>query len=197
MKTRLRSILIIVILVFSQGLFAQKDVKPPKAPIEPTFEFGDFHSMSEEDEKKLLKTMNKELKEQLAIIKKVNKENYYNFLRESQFKNMEFPFRVQREKDILEREKKIFEAEIKVEALAAKYKASNNSDKEKIKRQLSEELSKLFVDKEIRRREEVAQLENELKELKQSLEIRQKNRRQIIDRRIQELLDEDDYLEWD
>lgn len=198
MKIKFISMLI-MLLTFSQFLIAQKDVKPPKAPSEPSFnfEFGDFQSMSEDDEKKLLKTMNEELKKQLAVIKKVNKEKYFDFLRESQFKNMEFPFRVKREKIMLEREKKIFEAEIKVEALAAKYKSANSSDKEKLKRQLSEELSKLFEDKEARRKEEVSELENELKELTQTLEIRQKNKRQIIERRVQELLDEDDYLEWD
>ena len=201
MKNRFSSMLVIMIFAFSQFLIAQKDIKPPKAPIEPNFnydfEFSDLLTMSEEDEKELLKNLNKELRADLEVIKKTNKERYFEFLRESQFKNMEIPFIVKREKVMYERDKNIFEAEIKVEAYAAKYKSANNSEKEKLKRQLGDELSKLFEQKEARRKEEVADLENELKELKKSLEIRQKNKRQIIERRIQELLEEDEYLEWD
>ena len=41
------------------------------------------------------------------------------------------------------------------------------------------------------------ELEKELSELKKSLEVRQRNKDKIIERRIQELLEEDEYLEWD
>ena len=59
------------------------------------------------------------------------------------------------------------------------------------------ELNKLFVQKEERRKEEVEILQKELVELQKSLEVRQKNKNQIIERRIQELLEEDEYLDWD
>ena len=51
MKVKFSSILIIVILAFSQFLIAQKDLKPPKEPTEPKIIFGvsDFQFMSEEE----------------------------------------------------------------------------------------------------------------------------------------------------
>ena len=130
-------------------------------------------------------------------IKKVNKNKYYDFLRQSQFTSMNIPFLVKREREQHERENKILEAEIKTEALAAKYAAANQPDKVKIKNQLREELNKLFDEKEARRQQEVAQLQNELKELQSSLTARQKNKSLIIERRLQELLEEDEYLDWD
>ncbi|MCW8850431.1 MAG: hypothetical protein OQJ81_10675 [Melioribacteraceae bacterium] len=153
--------------------------------------------MSEEDEKELLKNINKELKIELEVIKNVNKEKYFELLRESQYKNMKIPFMVKREKAMWEREQKIFEAEVKAEALAAKYSKAKQAEREIIKRDLKEELKTLFDKKEERRREEVMELENQLQELRKSLEVRQKNKNQIIERRIQELLEEDEYLEWD
>jgi hypothetical protein len=43
----------------------------------------------------------------------------------------------------------------------------------------------------------VEELQQELSELKKSLEVRLRNKDKIIERRMQELLEEDQYLEWD
>ena len=193
----------ILFLLSSTILFAQEKPPTPDEPDEPyevevpEIEFEHFFKLSEDEEKKLLKNLNKELKAELTVIKNANKERYFDFLRESQFRNIRIPFMAKRDKAMHERESKIFEAEIKAEALAVKYEKAREADKRKIKSDLRNELSKLFEIKEERRREEVAELEQELKELRKSLSIRQNNKKEIIERRIRELLDEDEYLDWD
>lgn len=196
MKMKRVSPVIVVFMIISQVVLAQEKIKVPEPP-KFDFEFHEFFKLSEEDEKELLKNINKNLKKELEVIKNVNKEKYIEFLRQSQYKNIAVPFMEKREKETWEREQKIFEAEIKAEALAAKYSKARQAEKEKIKRDLKEELKTLFDKKEERRREEVAELEIQLHELKKSLEVRQKNKNQIIERRILELLEEDEYLEWD
>jgi len=198
---QLRYFSLIVLLTFVVNTNYSQDgpeIPEPAEPPELDFEF-DFQNfdMSEEDEKELLENLNKTLRDELKIIKDFNKNKYFEFLRESQFKNMKLPFVVKRERDLHETERKIFEAEVKTESLAAKYEMAKESEKRKIKEELRNELGKLFDQKEERREQEVKILENELKELKNSLAARQKNKNVIIERRLQELLDEDEYLEWD
>ena len=201
MKTIIKYSSAILFFLLTTNSFSQSEVKEPVAPEPPRydfeFDFEDFPKMSEEEEKKILETVKEDLKNELKEIKKVNKNKYYDFLRQSQFTSMNIPFLVKREREQHERENKILEAEIKTEALAAKYAAANQPDKVKIKNQLREELNKLFDEKEARRQQEVAQLQNELKELQSSLTARQKNKSLIIERRLQELLEEDEYLDWD
>ena len=193
---------LLVMFLFSLNAgYAQNEPAAPEPPEPPEFEFDfdfkDFPGMSEKDEQELLKNLNKTLREELKVIKDVNLNKYFEFLRESQFKNMKIPFVVKREKVMHEIERKIFEAEVKSEALAAKYEKANENEKRKLKEDLRKELGTLFDQKEERRKQEVEILQNELTELKKSLEARQKNKKVIIDRRLQELLDEDQYLDWD
>lgn len=201
MKCYCKYLFVVFFAVLTQLTFGQEKIAPPVEPVSPDhefeFDFQDFIELSKEDEQELLTNLRKELRNDLKIIKGVNKERYIDFLRESQYKNMRIPFIGKHEKAIHERERKIFEAEIKAEALAAKYEKANQAEKEKIKSQLRQELNKLFVEKEERRKQEVEALQKELVELKKSLAARQKNQKQIIERRIQELLDEDQYLDWD
>ncbi len=204
MKNYKYHIFVLTMFFSVQLFFAQEK---PRSPLEPEppekienefeFELQEFFEMKEEDEKKLLKNLKKELQKNLEVIKRVNKEKYIDFLRESQFKNMKTPFIVKHEKLMHERENKIFEAEVEVAALAAKHQTAAANEKLRIKEQLKSELNKLFVLKEERRKQEVEALQKELGELKKSLEVRQRNKDKIIERRIQELLEEDQYLEWD
>ena len=204
MKNQKYYILTLVLFLLTPILLAQEKPKAPLEPKEPVdidqefdFEFQKFFEMKEEDEKKLLKNLNETLRKNLEQIKKVNKEKYIDLLRESQFKNIKIPFIVKHEKLMQERENKIFEAEVEVEALAAKHKNTNEKEQRKIKQELKKELNNLFDLKEERRKQEVEELQKELSELKKSLEVRLRNKDKIIERRMQELLEEDQYLEWD
>jgi UDP:flavonoid glycosyltransferase YjiC (YdhE family) len=205
MKNAAKVTALAIFILLTQLCYGQDTPEAPKEPKEPynievpefEIDFQNFNNLSEKEEKELLKNLKKDLREELKIIKNVNKERYFDFLRESQFKNIRVPFIAKREKLMIEKENKIFELEVKTEALAAKYKKANESNRKNIKNQLKQELEKLFKEKEERRKQEVEELEEELKELKKSLAVRQQNKDKIIERRMQELLDEDEYLEWD
>ena len=204
MKNTLKILMIVTFVLLSQRVYSQQESRPaePAEPVDvhieiPEIDFHEFRMMNSADEKELLKNLKEELKRELKAIKEVDKEKYFDFLRESQYKNMRIPFISKREKAMYERERKIFESEVKAEALAAKYEKANQTQRNKIKEQLRSALNNLFEEKEKRREDEVKELENELKELRKSLAVRQKNKKNIIERRIQDLLDEDQYLDWD
>jgi len=183
-------------------LTAQTKIKVPKPPRPEKFDFDfdfDFEGfkMSLEEEKKLLNELKVNLREQLKTIKEYNTNTYYDLLRESKFKNMRFPFMTKNSKRKIKREKKIFELEIASEALVAKHQTVNTNKRQNLKIELEKTLNRLFDLKEDERKDEVKELEEELNKLRKSLNIRMKNKKEIIKRRIQELLNEDDYLEWE
>jgi hypothetical protein len=202
---KFNQILLFIIIFIPAIIFAQEKSTatpaPPAPPAEPnydfSFDFEGFPEMKEQEEKALLQNLKKDLQDQLKIIKTKNKEKYFEFLQQSQFKNMRIPFIAKREKEMYERENKIFELEVNTEALATQYKSAAKSEKERIKTELKQKLNDLFVQKEEDRKQEVQKLEQELKELKESLDVRLKNKNEIINRRMQELLDEDKYLDWE
>ncbi|MCP5062554.1 MAG: hypothetical protein GY936_08835 [Ignavibacteriae bacterium] len=203
MNKRFNLIVVLAAVIFSfAGLNAQTKVKEPKPPKLEKFDFDfdfDFEElkMSVEEEQKILKEMKVKLREQLKTIKEHNSSNYFNLLRESKFKNMRFPFMTKGDKEEIERTKRIFELEVESEANVAKYKSANTNKKQNLKSELNNTLKKLFDLKEVERKNEVKELEMELKELRKSLSIRLKNKNEIIKRRLHELLEEDEYLDWE
>ena len=160
--------------------------------------------MTKEQEDKFLKTLTPELKSKLEEIKKLDKNKYYRLLRNS------FPFgsfalsgigsdtpRVLAGiRETNEEYKKQRLLEVNTELLALKYKSADNTDKQKIKTDLAEQLSQLFDMRESQKQEEVQQLEKRLQDLKESLKVRKQNKEEIVQRRIQELLGSSKYLRW-
>jgi len=202
MNIRMKVVIITIgMLVSSIGINAQSKIpKPPKLPQLPKFEneFGNFFKMNAEEEKKALSKLDVLTREQLRIIKQNDTNKYYRLLRESQFKNMNFPFLSKEKKEEHNREQEIFKLEIATEALAAKHQnAKSQNEKRILKSKLEKTLSKLFDLKEESRKKEVKELEEELRKLKKSLNIRMQNKDEIVKRRLLELLNEDDYLEWE
>ena len=201
-ELKIYHIILFLLLISPVLFFAQEKLPaPPAPPAEPdidfNFDFDGFPKMNDKEEKELLKNLNQDMKDQLRTIKNVNKNKYYQLLRESQFKNMRIPFLVKRDKEIQKRNKEIFELEVKTQSLAAKYQSAAKAEQQKIRNDLKQKLSVLFEKKEEDRKQEVEKLAQELDELKKSLEIRMKNKSDIINRRMEELLHEDKYLDWD
>ncbi len=200
MMNKIRIIFTLIGMTFLLvNLNAQGKIKIPKPPREPKFDFeiGNIFKMKPEEERKALSKLKTSVKEQLKVIKKYNSPKYYQLLRESQFKFLNFSILSKLDKKEHSNEEEIFEKDVTSEALAAKYKNAGNYDKKKLKTQLKKTLSTLFDLKEERRKDEVKKLEEELRELKKSLKIRMQNKDEIVKRRLHELLDEDDYLEWE
>jgi hypothetical protein len=57
-------------------------------------------------------------------------------------------------------------------------------------------LEKLFEMKEKERSLNIEMLEKELARLKESVSVRQQHKKEIINRRLNELIGRDDYFEW-
>lgn len=85
------------------------------------------------------------------------------------------------------------QAEALAQQLAA---AKSDSDREKIKGQLVEVLEKQFDQRQKRHEEEIKQLEAQLKKLKDLVDKRQENRREIIARRLDQIVKESQGLGW-
>jgi DNA anti-recombination protein RmuC len=83
------------------------------------------------------------------------------------------------------------------EKLAQKLaEAKSDGDREKIKSQLMEVLEKQFDQRQKRHEEEIKQLEAQIKKLKDLVDKRQENRREIIARRLDQIVRESQGLGW-
>lgn len=74
--------------------------------------------------------------------------------------------------------------------------AGSDSDREKIKGQLTEVLEKQFDQRQKRHGEEIKQLEEQIKKLKGLVDKRQENRREIIGARLNQIVRESQGLGW-
>ncbi len=97
-----------------------------------------------------------------------------------------------------ERDKKIAVFERQSRELAGSYsKAHDEAARKTLRANLAEIVTKLFDLREQNRQEEVRRMETDLKRLKDTLVQRQKNRTNIIERRIQQLTGEAGSFEWE
>ena len=202
MKIKLMLLLFTIVLFAPvRLLYPQNEPLPPKPPaleLDPVYE--EFQDMAKKNEDKILKTLPSNVKEDLLKVKAIDEEEYYELLSESP--NMYFEsgwefFRDPLEKKRFEQSQKIDQIEMHTEALGFLHQNAKPNEKQKIKTQLRSELEQLFDLKEKERRLEVEMLEFELQELKTSLDARKKNKNEIINRRLNELIGMGDYLEWD
>jgi hypothetical protein len=161
--------------------------------------------MSKEDEQKILKRLSTEMKSKLDEIKKLNKEKYFQLLRQNSFPGVwslseDAPIAIAGSligsTERSEQYKKQKELEVGIELLALKFKNANSSEQSKLKSDLAASLSDLFEIRESQKQEEVKQLEKRLQDLKESLKMRKENKTEIVNRRIQELLGNSKYLRW-
>ncbi|PKL84299.1 MAG: hypothetical protein CVV24_00375 [Ignavibacteriae bacterium HGW-Ignavibacteriae-3] len=167
--------------------------------------------MSKEEEEKLLKSLSPEIKAKLEDVKKLNKDKYYQLLRESSSLSYYFQSSLAERyttgkalsvyeevsKERNEKIKKQKELEIDVELYVLKLKNADNANQALLKKDLQSALGQLFDIRESQKQEEVKQLEKRLQELKESLQARKQNKDEIIQRRIQELLGNSKYLRWE
>jgi len=198
---------ILALLFTAQFVSAQIEV--PDAPEPPAYLdsegifFGN-QKVSPEEEKEFLEKLPANLRNQVESIKKIDEKKYNQLIRKYKMKSrywslaeLEFGLQSKTRSKRKERDKKIYELDLRTEVLGVKYTNANSADKAKIKQELKTSLSELFELREQKRQEEVKSLESRLAELKQKLKIRKENKNEIIDRRIQELIGQNKYLEWD
>ncbi len=180
-----------IFLLFLVGILLKaQEVEIPEPP-EP------FFKMNEKTEQEYLKNANAELKQKLQAIKEINQQEYFELLNELQFSNMGHHYFSERDKNFQKMEQEIVEYEIETKSLIEKLKKEDGAEKAQIKSSLQKAIGKLFDLKEKRRSLEIKRLEERLDELNKKLKIRKQNKDEIIKRRMQELLGEENYLEWE
>jgi len=92
---------------------------------------------------------------------------------------------------------KIMELERKSFDLAEDYRnTEDETEKENIKNQLMATLSEQFSLKEEEKNARMKKLEDKLARLKDELMKREKNKKEVVNRRLKDLLGENRYLEW-
>ena len=191
-KTHTTVTTLLIILIFSAGLtFAQKNPGPPPPP--PPMPPKLFNKQAENQ---FLKSINNMLKEKLFNIKKYDRKTYERLLQKSYFNSMDFPFFNSFDKKRQEIKNKISTLDIETNSLALSYKNDSNVDKSKIKEKLRNKLNELFDLKELTKKQDVERLEKRLKTLKHSLAVRSKNKDEIIKRRLNQLIGEEKYMDW-
>ena len=183
---------IITIFLIGISIKAQeRENIPPPPPPAPYFE------ISEEMEKDFLKNIDTELQFKLQSIKEYDKNEYYELLSQLQFAKFEHEYFGEREREYNDLEKKIITSEIESKSLLAKLRKSDATEKSKLKTELKKSVSQSFDLKEEIRRKEIDRLKERLADLNKKLKVRSHNKDEIVKRRLQELLGEDDYLDWD
>jgi len=210
---KLLTLIIIVILVMpsSKTLAQNQNDNEALAQVYSKLAQAQGGEMTKDEEEKLLKNLSPEMKAKLEEVKKLNKNKYYQLLREaSQVNSWNAYFAAENysvsrtlspfaeaSKERNEQLKKQKELEINVEIYALKYKNADNANQQKIKSDLQTALNQLFDIRESQKQDEVKQLEKRLQELKESLQTRKQNKNEIVQRRIQELLGDSKYLQWE
>jgi len=132
----------------------------------------------------------------LEQIKKLDSNKYQELLRRTYFNSKRFPGNDPFKMYLSKMNDDIIELELKSEKLALEYKKTEEADKSRLKSELKNLLDDLFTRREELKKQEVEDLTKELKELKNSLELRSKNKSTIIQRRMDELLGNGDIYEW-
>jgi len=185
---------LIIVIIFSflmvtGNAISQVSIDDPKVP-------QDFIiDLDEQDEKRMLEKLPSDVKADLLKVKELDPERYQEMLFSASHLS-EFYIQDLFEKNRMETYKKIEQLEIQTESLGIQYQHADAQEKANIKKNLKVKLSQLFDLKEEGRRMEVEMFEKELKKLKESLDVRKKNKDDIILRRLSELIGNDDYLGW-
>lgn len=182
-------LLLPTITVFSQEVEVE-------LPTPPTVSY--WQQLDEGNEKEILAKLPEELKRDLLKVKEVDEDRYRELLMESSFGGYDvyFGYMEEFEKKRYETEKKVQQLEVQTEALGIRYEHAGENEKSELVNRLRQKLEDLFEMKEKSRAYNVEMLERELAELKESLTIRKQNKKEIINRRLNELIGKGDYLDW-
>jgi len=188
-------VIIFFLLVVTGNVIAQVNINEPKVPYEPMTPNEYIIEIDEQDEKRILQNLPSDVRADLLKVKELDSERYQEMLLNVSHLS-EFYIQDSFEKNRMETYKKIEQLEVQTESLGIQYQHSDAPEKASIKKNLQTKLTQLFDLKEKERRMEVEMLENELNKLKESLNVRKKNKDNIILRRLDELIGSDEHMDW-
>lgn len=193
MKSLKYLVLLILITVGTNDILHAQEFEVPPPPPPPE----SFYEEIAKNESEYLKNLSAQVRTNLEYIKSVNKQKYLEMLSKAHFNNYDFPMFTGYGKKRGQLAKQEMELNIVVETLALKYKNAADNQKEKMRAELEDTLGKLFDLKEKLRQEELEILEKKIENLRKTVEVRKKNKAEIIRRRVMDLLQEKDYFKWD
>ena len=157
-----------------------------------------FEERWEHNEQETLSKLSADLRADLLKVKEVDLEEYGELLHEAAHTQYEGHFRYaeESEKEMYETEMLVEQLEMQTESLIIQFEYAKDSEKNGLISKLKTKLDELFEMKEKERALNVQMLEKELTQLKESLSVRQQHKKEIINRRLNELIGRDDYFEW-
>ena len=156
-----------------------------------------FEIKWEHDEEESLSTLPADLKEDLLKVKEVDLEHYGELLHDAAHTNFDghFGYMEVFEKERYETDVLVQQLELQTEALGIQFEHANVNQKNGLNTKLITTLEKLFEMKEKDCSLNIQMLEEELAGLKESLSVRQKHKKEIINRRLNELIVRNDKLD--
>lgn len=188
----------LILGAFSASLLAQTRTPEPvqerRKPLAPVAEAPAV--LTPEQEKAALEFLlqsNPELGKKMADIRISDPLRYQHELQ----KTLQMMTVKQQDPERFARIAKIKALEERSHELAINYNGLDAAGQEKLKGMLSTTLDELFDLREMEREDEMKRLEKRLEELRESLAARKKNKSQIVERRLQELIGKRSYLEWE
>jgi hypothetical protein len=157
-----------------------------------------FESQWEHNEQESLSKLPADLREDLLKVKEVNLEQYGELLHDAAHTQYDghFEYMEAFEKERYETDILVQQLELQTEALSIQFEHAKDDQKNGLISKLKTKLDKLFEMKEKERTLNIEMLEKELAQLKESLSVRQQHKKEIINRRLNELIGRDDYFEW-
>lgn len=188
------SLIFISTVIFISSANGQETL--PEEPVAPMHPWDG--KINEQEETRILEKLTPELKADLQKVKKVDPEQYKEFLHDAQFAHYDIftGFMDDLERDLYKSERKIDELELHTKAIGIQYQHASSDNKQNLKNEMRAKLGTLFDLKEKQREFEIQMLEKEIAQLKESLVVRKKNKDDIILRRLSELTGTDEYLDW-
>jgi len=161
---------------------------------------------SRSEEEKYLNEIPKDLSKELLEIKNIQKKSYFRLLKETwnidhyfTYAQHEYPFTLSSSELKSNLIKQELRKNIEVKIITIKYDASKENKKLELRNKLKTKLNELFEIKGTMKNEEIIFFESKLKKLKVALKDRQKNKNEIVEKKVKEVLHEkdEDKLKWD
>lgn len=97
---------------------------------------------------------------------------------------------------LLEERREIARLDAESRRLAREVRAAEGDRQERLRGELAEQLAEVYAQKQALREQRLERMAQELAEERRELEQREQAREEIIERRLRELLGEDDVLDW-
>ena len=190
----IRFIIIAVMVTSAPVKYLLAQDQDDESPISESW----FESEWEHNEQESLSKLPADLRADLLKVKELDLEQYGELLHEAAHTqyNGHFEYMEAFEKERYETDILVQQLELQTEALSIQFEHAKDNQKNGLISKLKTKLDELFEMKEKERALNVEMLQKELAQLKESLSVRQQHKKEIINRRLNELIGRDDYFEW-